>query len=144
MAISQHSFPCSYFLLFLSLCTVELPDSFSWSTHPFPASEAGPRKCFPGPPSLAAWAVPCSDCWRRRSIAQATGPAWRPAPHSSAGLAAALLTLRIFSLFTAAEPPLGRLLLLRRPFPPSPAVLRAPGLHRALWHVPLGNLLLSL
>ena len=63
-----------------------------------------------------------------RPLGQPNGPV----SHSSAGLVAALLILRILSLFTASEPLLEHLLLLRRPFPPSPAVLRAPGLHGAL------------
>ena len=69
MAISQHSFPCWYFLLLLSLCTHELPDSFSWSTHPFPKIGGWPTGTLPRPLSLAAWSVPCSESWRHRSFA---------------------------------------------------------------------------
>ena len=50
MAISQHSFPCWYFLLFFSLCTAELPDSFSWSMHPFPKIRGWPTGTLPRAP----------------------------------------------------------------------------------------------
>ena len=109
-------------------CQIPFPGAHILS----PKSEAGPLEHFPDPSALLLGQSPAVSPGGIAVLPRPPGQPDGPVSHSSVGLVAALLILRILSLFTASEPLLGHLLLLRRPFPPSPAVLRAPGLHGAL------------